>query len=451
MIPIVLTRLSIEEANVWFLFATFTTIGQAIQFGFSTTFVRFIAYSFSGVSIKNFASIKENFKNYKEIQKDDKELSKILTVLKRVFVILSVGYFIILIILGTWALYDPISLIEDSLAFDGWLAWWLVVINSAICVYLGVYQIYLNGINQVSLIQKITATGNIGGIILILIVSVTTPTLLNIVIVQQLILLINFIIFRIVALRVNNRYLKSLQKYPFDRKVFSLVWDSAWKSGVTTIIANTVKHISGVLVAQWFAPSISASFLLTKRLFEILETFTMITFQAKIPTIASLRGKSDFKALLPLLKRVLILSYGVFIAGYIGLITIGEDVITYIKGNVQLGSIDLIICFSLSHFLSRWSGFGLAISNQSNNVIEHISAVIVATAYSIFILLFYSYFEILVFPLATIASIFASIPFLIRRAYSSINTSLWEFEKNRAIPMLIILLLINVLYYLLNI
>lgn len=447
-VPVVLTKLSIEETNVWFLFATVVAISQAVQFGFNITFVRFLSYSYSGVSVKEFNGIKQKFTASQSTEANMEEFSDLFSVLKKVFLILTLLYFLIIITFGTWAVYKPISLIEDT--NSGWITWALVVFSSALTLYYSVYQIYLVGINQVARVQRISALSSILGIGLFLGVTFFDPTLFNIVAVYQVIEILNTLGLIYIAYNVNSGFLKKLVKRNFNKNIFRMVWDSAWKSGITTIIANIVRHISGIIVAQLFTPASSASFLLTKRLFEVLDTFTASTFQAKIPEIASFRGKADFNNLIPLLRKVLYISYFVFLSGYVIIAFFGQDVLNLIKGNAELGSAELIILFSFAHLLSRWTGFNLAISNQSNNVIEHINAMVIFLFYFAFIYFFYKHLGLLVFPSAIIVSVVATVPLIIIKTYGTINTTFIQFEKRLFLPVFVLLIMINIFYYLSN-
>jgi len=173
----------------------------------------------------------------------------------------------------------------------------------------------------------------------------------------------------------------------------------------------------------------------------------MTTFQARIPTIAKLRGRGDFQALLPYLKQTQYISHGVFLVGYIAFITMGENILHLIKSNVNIGNFDLIILFSFATFLSRWGGMILATSNQANHVIEHINALIVSVVFFTIIYLFYTDLGINVFPFAHIVALTAAIPIIAKQVYPTLQTTFINYEKKVMFPMLGILIIINLIYY----
>lgn len=444
-IPIVITKLSVEEINVWFLFASVVALSQGVQFGFNTTFVRFIAYVNSGVKVSEFRSLRYKKDTKFENNIDQIEFFKVFYLMKYVYVFLSIIYLIVLFLIGYFSLGKPINSLANPI--EGWTAASIVAMSTTIVLSLGYYQNFMLGINKVALIQRITGIVNLIGLIFILGVLFFYPTLISIVLVYQLVSLSTLFVIVYFA-RKELKYMNT--KVPnklFDKELFSIVWDSAWKSGITTLIANIVKHISVILVAQLFSPTISAGFLFTKRIFDIIENFTMTTFNARIPTIAKYRGQGKFTTLLPYLRQTQYISYGVFIVGYMILLIGGEYILSLIDSNVNLGSYSLIILFSFASFFSRYGGMSLAISNQSNHVIEHINAIVGSTVFFITIYFFYESLSINVFPFAQSIAFLFVIYLFIRNVYPTLHTTFWNYEKKVFIPFFGILILINLIYY----
>lgn len=446
-IPFVLSNLSIEEINVWFLFSTVVVISQSVVFGFNTTFVRYLSYSYSGVKIEEFRSIKTKFKKLKDQDNevDLHEFSSLYIVLKRVFLFIGLIYFVVLMAAGTFALDKPISAMQNS--YDGWIAWGIVVITTTFTLTHNYYQIYLEGLNQVAKIQMMLAKLGIFNLMVILIVLTLSPTLISIIIVYQSVTLLNLFFMIRLAKQVENEFIKTLLTKRFQVDIFKVVYETAWKSGITTVIASIVKHISGILVANLMTPSHSAPFLLTKRIFEILDQFTMTTFAAMVPKIASLRGEGDFIALMPILKKLFYLAYGVFIFGYLGFIILGDQLLLLINCNTTFGTIELIIAFSFAHFISRWGGMIGTVTNQSNLILEHIAVIFYSVGFFLFVYIFYSSLEELVFPIATIFGVSLASAITFKKAYKTFDTSFIKFEKDKMFVFLSILILINIIYY----
>ncbi|MGL1887879.1 MAG: hypothetical protein OCD76_15295 [Reichenbachiella sp.] len=444
-IPIVITNLEVGEINIWFLFSSIVAMTQGVLFGFNGTFTRFVAYSFAGVRIAEFREISAKKNIQETTSMDSVEFTRIYFLMKKVYLVLSAFYFLLLLFIAKFALAGP--MLELGSVNVGWLSWGIIMITTTFNLFLGYHRVFLAGINQVALVQRVLGIVNLVGLGLIMLVLLFYPTLLSIVFIYQLVNLAGTLMVTFFGRRQFLEIKDPLVKAKIDKELFSIVWDSAWKSGITTVLGNIIKHISAVLVAQLFVAAESASFLFTKRIFDIIERFTMATFQAKIPLIAKFRGNGDFNKLFPTLRKTQYISYGIFMFGYIIFILIGENLLSFVSSNVKLGSVSMIILFSFSSFISRWGGMSLSVSNQSNKVVEHLNIMVIAVAFFISIYLFYDVVGILVFPLSQIIAMIISMPLIAYLVYPTLHTNFISYEKRMMLPILALLILINSLFY----
>lgn len=447
-IPIVITKLNVEEINLWFLLASITVIGNGVQFGFNTTFTRFIVYVNSGVRIKEFKNLRFKKKNKYGATIDEVEFSRVYYLMKKVYIYLSCVYLLALIIIAYFSLPKPISTLSNPI--EGWIASCIVGFSSTLTLSFGYYQNFMLGINKVALVQRITGLVTLIGLLLIIGVLLFYPNLISIILVYQFVY-ISVLIFIIYYAKkeIRKRFIIK-HSNSFDKELFSVVWESAWKSGVTTMVSNLVKNVSAILVTQFFTPTVSASFLFTKRIFDIIERFTMTTFNSRLPVIAKIRGQGNLNKLIPFLRQTQWISYGVFILGYIVLLIWGENILTLIDSNVTLGSFSLIILFSISKFISRWGGMTLSISNQSNHVVEHINAIITSIVYFSVIFFGIKHLGVEVFPLALLVSMLVVKPVIIKLVYKTLHTTYWKYENKVFIPIFGLLLLLNIVYFLIK-
>lgn len=444
VIPVVITKLPLEEINVWLLFATIVAMSQFVLFGFNGTFSRFIAYSYGGVRISEFRELryKHNI-HYQSVEVT--ELAEIYHVMKRVYQFLAVVYFFIIMIVGVLALHKPIGAM--GVPEIGWISWVIVVVSTSFTLLMGYYQILLEGVNKVTLVQRIYGLVNFIGAFVIVLVLWASPNLISIVLVYQSVAVFVPLCMMIFAKQEMKEIGFDQHQTGFNKVLFRIVWDSAWKSGVTVIIANIITQISAVLVAQLFSASVSATFLFTKRMFDIIERFTLVTFQARLPVIARYRGRGDLNSFLSFFKQTQWISYGVFFIGYIGLLLFGSDILNMIDSNVELGDCLLIIIFSFVSILARWGGMIQSASNQSNHVVEHISASIVIVIFFAFIYAFYQYLGLYVFPLALMVSLIVNVPLIAKIVYPHLRTTFLRYEMTALLPVLFTLSVINTVYY----
>lgn len=443
-IPIVITTLNVEEINVWFLFASVLAMSHGVLFGFNTTFTRFIAYSYAGVKIEEFRNLRYKKNNLYSQKIDDNEFSRIFFLMKRVYVFLASLYLLVLILFGFMVLEKPISAL--TYPNNGWLAWLIIMSTTTVSLVFGYYQVLLEGVNKVALVQRIRGIVNLIGLPMILGVLFLSPTLVSIVFIYQFVAvsttftILYFGIIELKKLGVQNKH------GGFDKSLFSVVWESAWKSGITTIIANFVKHFSAILVSQLFLPAQSATFLFTKRIFDVLENFTVSTFKARVPVLAKYRGRGAYETFIPFLRQTQYLTYSVFLIGYSVLLFFGDEVLSTIGSNVEFGDFKLILLFSFSTFLARWAGMTAVVGHMSNYVIDHKHLLVVFNVYFLVIFIFQNSLGLNVFPFALLCGYFLSSPLLIKKIYITMHTTFFIYEKKVMLPMLGLLILINFIY-----
>lgn len=438
-IPFVITKLSIEEVNVWFLFATIVSLTQGVVLGFSATFSRFISYVYAGISLKEVDTLKSKH-HLSHSEMNVLELEQILNVVKPLYLILSLFFFLLLTLMGYLFLSKPISLMQNTA--EGWFSWFTVLFTSGIVLYLNFYQLFLEGINKVALVQRVIGIVNFFGIFLILIVLIFVPSLISITIIYQFISLIVSITIAYFSVKNMKDLALNINLYSFDKKVFLLIWQTAKKSLYTTILASIVKHISSLIVAQLLPPSQSASFQFVKRIFDVIERFTSTTFQAKIPTLSRLRGRGDISTFSKILFKTQYITYVVFLAGYSMFLLFGDLIVDLIDSKVQLNN-SLIIAFGFSVLITRWTGMNLAVSNQANNVVEHLAITVSSILYFLLIYIFIDDVSLYIFPVAqTFAMLFIS-PFVISQVYKTFNTKFFVYESKILLPIFIITLIIS--------
>ncbi len=440
-LPFVITKLSVEAVNVWFLFATIVSLTQGIVLGFSSTFSRFISYVYAGIALNEVKHLAEK----KKISHGDTnlaELEKILNVIIPLYFLLSTIFLIILSIIGYIFLKNPILSMEDP--SEGWLAWSIVLISSTFILSLNFYQVFLDGINQVALVQRIIGLVNLIGLSFIIIVLVYIPSLISITIIYQFVSLSTMLVISFFSYKKMKSMGLKTNFHSFDIATFFLIWDTAKKSLFTTIIANIVRHISSLIVAQLLPPAQSASFQFVKRVFDVIERFTTATFQSKLPLLSRLRGRGDINGFTMILKKIQYISYAVFLLGYVIFLFLGEHIVNLLNSEIFIDK-KLIVAFAFSILATRWTGIGLAISNQSNKVIEHWAIAISSALYFILIFLFIDKLGFYAFPLAQLTSMLLISPLIIYQVYNTFNTKFILYEKRMLFPIILTTFLISLL------
>lgn len=442
LLPFILSSFSAEEINVWFLFFSVIGISEMVTIGFNATFTRFISYTYVGVDYKQFGQISNSKTTPSEID-IYKQLSELYTINVLVFISLGILYILLVQAIGYYALKTPISYLLNQKS--AWVAWNIMVVSNMIRVMSYTYPIYIQGMNKMHVYYNLQSINKIVYIGLAIIVLLIYPSILLLTISASIATLITIMQYYLYFKKYSRKRIKITS---LNKDLFVVIWESAWKSGVTKIIAPIISHVNGLIFAQIASPQLSSSYLITERVFRILQNVTMLTFNVYIPTISRLRSKFEITKVNALISKAGLLGYGIFVIGYVVFIAMGESLIVTIRSSVEFASPQIIILFSFAYLLSRIGGFQLNLANQANRIIEHKAIIIYAVVYFGLLLIYMDNIDMWIFPFAMIVAQIASFIYTAKISYSLYNTNIIAAEKFAFLPPAIILSAINIVYYL---
>lgn len=438
LLPLILSRFTTAEINVWFLFFSIVGLSEMVVFGFNVTFTRFISYTYAGTHYLDFLNIKDN-KNSHILTDKNFQLSEIYTINRHVFLIISVLYIFILFIIGHFGLKKPISYLDNP--SSGWIAWYILIVAHFIRIMCYTFPIFLQGMNKMSLFYNIHSVQKLLYIAVGILVMIYSPSLINMSITMSVSIALSALLFYIFF----KKFSEGIKKIQYNKKMFSILWDSVWKSGIPKIIAPIVLYFSGILFAQVANPSLSSSYLLTQRIFNILQSFSDATFNTYLPQFARLRSQYKIEKVNSQISKVTAISYAIMVFGYLIVILFGSQLLALINSNTELAPSIILVLFSFAYLLSRLGGFQLNLANQANNVIEHKAVTIYSIFYFSFIFLFIKNLQMWVFPTAMIIAQIIAFEYTRRYSYKLYNTTFFKAEKYSFIPMVSILTIINII------
>jgi len=439
VLPLVLKNFDVEQVNVWFLFFTIVSLSELVVFGFNVTFSRFVSYTIAGVPFNKFQTIRDNSVANETINVN-LQLSQIFTISTLLFLCLACLYLVVILLVGYFALAKPISFLETP--SNGWVAWYVLVFGNFFRIITYVFPIFLQGMNKMTIYYNVQSAQKATYLVVALYVFYFAPSLINLSLAMAIAIIFSSLLFSYYFVKFKGEITFSR----FNKTLFYVIWDSAWKSGITKIMAPIIQHISGVIFAQTSLPALSASYLLTLRVFNLLQQFSDVTFDTFIPQIAMLRSRNRFDQLSKLIFRVCALCYAVYVCGYLVFILFGSYALDLIGSSSNFAAPHVIALFSFAYYFNRLGGFQLNLSNQANDVIEHKALLIYSILYFGCLFIFIDDLDMWIFPFALILAQVGTYFFTLPRSYKSYNTNFLQAEKFSFIPMLIMLMVINFFY-----
>lgn len=436
MLPFVLTQLTTEEINLWYIFSAITSFQLLIDLGFSPTFARVIAYAIGGADIHSLRSPRGDAPG----SPNWKTLERIYSTMRYVYTRLGTAWFVLLFSLGTLAVTKPITLMEDSPV--AWLAW-VIVLMSSTFTFLGIaYSSYLQGINKIALLRRWEIITSIGSTATCVLVLIFNGSLLALVIVQQSWLVTNVIRNRWLAREVLDGRMKTFHRTSRDVDVLNAVWPSTWRTGIGVFTGFGIVQASGIIYAQVASPSAATSYFLALRLIQAVNQFSQAPFYSKLPTLARMYSEGRKSDMIRLAKKGMAFSYLTFITGFVTLGIFGIPVLEYIGSNVVFPDFLLWALVGIAYFFERYGAMHINLYSTTNNIINHVANGGAGIIYLSVGLAAYPSMGIYAFPIAMIAgnlgfyAWYAAI-----HSYKTFGLFFLSFERTTMLPYFGVLLL----------
>ncbi|MEY4987422.1 MAG: hypothetical protein RL567_1201 [Bacteroidota bacterium] len=452
VLPLVLKKISDADIVLWYLFSTIVIIQSLADLGFRQTFSRFISYAHEGV--KDLIAINDlssNHLNSEANQPNIDLLNRIVSCMKHIYWPLTCLVFILMITFGTWFIYKPIQ--ASNNVNQSWLSWIILVLVSSITFYGKLYLNFLEGIFKIALVRRVeilTSSGAIGCSILVL---VFVPTLLNLIIVNQGWLLISTFRDYYLCRKVENGlYLKVSKPLPFEKDIFSIIWQPAWRSGVSGLMSIGLTNVTGLIFAQIGSTASVASYLLSLRIITQIRDFSMAPFYSKLPLMAMLRAKNELSTLLKVVKKSMFLSNFVFILGVIFVGIFSDYLLNLINSKVHFVTQEMWLLLSFAFLAHRFGAMHMQVYLSTNHVISHIADGVSGIIYVVVSLFLSKSQGIYAIPIGMIAGYLGFYSwYAAKNSYKSLKTSFWNFEKSASlVPIVLMLIYTITLFFILN-
>lgn len=443
ILPLILNKFSPGDIVLWYLFFTIISLQSIADFGFRQTFSRLISYAFTGSKdIDNFNSTNDSnaVKNYLP---NRSLLNSIVSNMKYIYVWLTGVLFVLMITLGSWSMLKPIN--DASNYKEAWYSWAIVVVITCLSFYGKIYLNFLEGLFKIALVRRIETLTSLGSILCSILVLMWSPTLLNLIIVNQLWILINTIRDWYLCRNVDGGlYNKVSKKLPFDKIIFLKIWKPAWRSGLSGLMSVGLTNLTGIVYAQIGDSNAVAAYLLAFRIINQIKEISMAPFYSKIPMLAILRVKNDLDGLVKMVRRSMFLSHLVFVIGVVIVGVFFNTVLTMINSEVKFLSQPLWILISFAFFVHRFGAMHIQVYMSTNHIISHIADGISGILYIISSLVLGRYIGVYAVPVGMLIGYLGFYAWYAAKfSYDSMEVKFINFEmKTSFIPLLIFLIYI---------
>lgn len=439
VLPLILRRFSEAEAGVWFVFSAVLAVQGVLGFGFSPSFARLLAYARAGAEVEAMRDLRANRAATAAAGIRWNAIDRLVSCMSRVFAGLAAISLVAMATLGTWAVWRPISLTGHL--WPVWAAWGAMSLGASLGFWTAQYTAILQGMDRLTDWRRAETALSLGSIGSAFVVLLLGGGILAVTLTFQVWGLTGMLVYRALARRALGERWTELGRRPFEPVVFGVVWTSAWKTGLTSILTYGLIQSTGVIQAQTGTPAATATYNFMLRVVTVITQVVQAPFLTKMPELARLRALGDLVRQRALIRRGMLLTHWsialVVIAGALlmppGLRWIGSR-------SVEFDPI-LWALFAVNLFFERHGGMLHQIRNLTNQPMEHIGMLGYFACMVTLMLLLHTAFGMYAFPLSMLGTqLLFGIWFNSAIAYSVLEQRVWQFEKTLSFPPFLVVM-----------
>lgn len=443
LIPVFLIfrNLTSEEITIYLLLNLIFSIGQGIQTGFRTAFVRYLSYALNGLPLDKFGEKQDGqFTPTSDIEIIRNNTSNVFSIMKTVYRFSTALYiFVVLVVSATLLLDAFIALPTPS---EGLITFIIFTILTSLSFFYNLYSASLYGNNKVDIVEKIRFLTNL---LMIVLYALTwkyinkLPMLIIFVYGGQLVSALILFLYHKYRLELFH---SSIIK--FDKNLFLKLWKGTSKNVYTSFAANIAQNAIGLILPSIVTHNQVNAFLITKKGFDIISEVSFIPFNAYLPSISGNRIKFKNKDFIKKLINLEIICLSILICGIVIFVFLKSHLI-FIIGKTGLSFLENFEFFLLAIFIiqNRWSSIKLFISNLLNNIIEHKVITIYILSITTILLLKREFDLIDLIKVFIFSHLISIIPIVFFYYKNNFQISIWKYES---IQFLILTLSILILW-----
>lgn len=402
ILPIILRNLDAEDLGTWYIFLSISSLISLLDFGFSPSIQRNVAYVASGAS-----ELRED--GYADIGSKNINEQLLISLLKTsCYIYIRISVCIIVLSLSIGPVYLYFSL-KDNFNIYILCSWLLFSISLSIYFYQSYILAFVKGLGLLSQYNlNIIISKSVYILLLALLISKGLG-LFSLVIAY----FANTILMISLAKRDLKKVFPSWSLFYKIKKydnLYKILWKNAKNSGIVSLGVFLLSQ-AGVFLSGLFLPINEVAQLgLLLQIFGIIVVISRVHLTNYIPKFSSLWAQGKYKEIKSNFFKCQLIGYTIFILGVIVIIFEGNIILLkIIHSQIILPSSNIIILYAIFYFMEITHGNCCSLIATSNQI-PFTKSAIVSGVISVIstITLCLAHFGMYAFPLGLISG---SIPY----------------------------------------
>ena len=425
---LIIKQFTVGEIALWYLFASIQGFAHLFDVGFSSTIIRFTAYSIANNDEVNFS---KNFQN-------------LYGSMNSIFSVLVFFVFIFLLFVGYFSVFD---VVYDNEISDGILSYMSILFIMPINFFLKKNDAFIKGLNKVSLFNNWNAIMYLfTGIATIIAILLELPFYL-VVLVNQISTLINSV-KNIFLLKRITKFKFNIFHYSYNETILKEYWTPTWKSALISFSSNGANNLINIIIPKFFSIEIVASYLFSMRLIQFISEFSWAPFYSHLPEFIKKYKQGKIQETAEKAYRRLEWSLLLFITGVLLLTFSADFILSMVDAKTEFIPISLVPPFLIMLTLERFTAMHSQVVMFSNNIEHYKHYVAMACIYMVLVLGLINVLGLYAIPIAYTISILFPLFVILKRSLGLMNMPFVYYFKNRSLKVVILLIFAGLVIHL---
>lgn len=394
MLPIIMYFLDANLIGLWGVYISISSIVILLDFGFSPTFSRNIAYAWSGSSMIEKTGIIQNNTD----QPNYILMKKILYASKKTYLYISVIALFSMIFIGTPYILHVSKEININTLLISWGVYSVAIFFN---IYFGYYGAYLRGVGAIKRLSQSIIFSKLIQISVSIALLILGLDLIGVTVAYLLSGLVFRFFSRSFFYKHHNigKIIKGIIVLKNDvRDIFFTIWHNAWRDGLVSLSNFFTVQASVIISSIFLTLAETGVYSISIQLVTVISTVSTALYSAYQPAIQSAFVKDDKDKLVNYLSISSFVYNVVYWFGVFALLIIGIPLLNLISSDVFIDINFLIVLSIYFYLLKQHSLFASFISNR--NSIPYVKAFVLSGLLSIVLqLTLFIFFELGIYSL----------------------------------------------------
>lgn len=385
---------------LWYLFSTIISLSHQFDLGFSSTIIRFTSYL--RIDTNKTDELKENYISFSTI-----------------YLLLSILVFLALIALYFISIHT-LSLDIDKASI--YIAYGSILFFTPLVFFLKKNDSFLKGLNKVNLYNNWNSFMILINSLIIVIMLITDARFCLIVFTNQLLIFLNSIknfllLKRFLSFRIR------LFELSFNKNRLIEIWSPTWKTALISVSSTGSYNLINVLTPRLFGVDVSASYLFSIKILQIINELSNAPFYSRLPQFISNYKTGFTHSNIKNITKQALKSLDFLILGFLAVILFSDVALESLKSNTSFLSKEIIKIFLAYMLIERTAGM-LSQIIMFTNRIEHYKGYVFCSIGLVSLIFIFNDFGVISIPASSLICYFLLLIYLIK-----LSKKVIEFDR----------------------